>query len=130
MLPALLRKFHEAKTSNAPEVEVWGTGTPRREFLHVDDLADACLHLLRHYNGREPVNVGTGHDLTIGELVELVRATVGYEGRVRFNTDKPDGTPRKLLDVSKLAEAGWRYKIELADGVRAVYQSAFQPKTG
>ncbi|OWP61768.1 GDP-fucose synthetase [Hymenobacter amundsenii] len=130
VLPALLRKFHEAKISNAPEVEVWGTGTPRREFLHVDDLADACLHLLRYYDGREPVNVGTGHDLTIGELVELVRETVGYEGRVRFNTDKPDGTPRKLLDVSKLAEAGWRYRIELADGVRDVYQETFQPMIG
>ncbi|MFD1466646.1 GDP-L-fucose synthase family protein [Hymenobacter caeli] len=126
VLPALLRKFHEAKETNAPEVEVWGTGTPRREFLHVDDLADACLHLLLHYDGREPVNVGTGEDLTIRELVELVRATVGYTGGVRFDTAKPDGTPRKLLDVSKLAEAGWRYKTALPDGIRAVYQEAFQ----
>lgn len=127
VLPALLRKFHEAKENNAPEVEVWGTGTPRREFLHVDDLADACLHLMLHYDGKEPVNVGTGEDLTIRELVELVRDTVGYQGSVRFNTDKPDGTPRKLLDVSKLAEAGWRYKTGLPEGVRAVYQEAFQP---
>lgn len=127
VLPALLRKFHEAKENNTPEVEVWGTGTPRREFLHVDDLADACLHLMLHYDGKEPVNVGTGEDLTIRELVELVRDTVGYEGHVRFNTDKPDGTPRKLLDVSKLAEAGWRYRTGLAEGVRAVYQEAFQP---
>ena len=127
VLPALLRKFHEAKQNNTPEVEVWGTGTPRREFLHVDDLADACLHLLLHYSGREPVNVGTGHDLTIRELVELVRDTVGYTGQVRFNTDKPDGTPRKLLDVSKLADAGWQYKTELPEGMRSVYQSAFQP---
>ncbi|QNE38406.1 GDP-L-fucose synthase [Hymenobacter sp. NBH84] len=127
VLPALLRKFHEAKESNAPEVEVWGTGTPRREFLHVDDLADACLHLMLHYNGKEPVNVGTGEDLTIRELVELVRDTVGYEGNIRFNTDKPDGTPRKLLDVSKLAEAGWKYKIALPGGIKAVYQEAFQP---
>ncbi|MBW3127601.1 GDP-L-fucose synthase family protein [Hymenobacter profundi] len=127
VLPALLRKFHEAKESNAPEVEVWGTGTPRREFLHVDDLADACLHLMLHYNGKEPVNVGTGEDLTIRELVELVRDTVGYEGNIRFNTDKPDGTPRKLLDVSKLAEAGWKYKIALPEGIKAVYQEAFQP---
>ena len=127
VLPALLRKFHEAKESSAPEVEVWGTGTPRREFLHVDDLADACLHLMLHYDGKEPVNVGTGEDLTIRELVELVRDTVGYEGSVRFNTDKPDGTPRKLLDVSKLAQAGWQYKISLPEGVRSVYQEAFQP---
>ncbi|MBC6611640.1 GDP-L-fucose synthase [Hymenobacter sp. BT507] len=127
VLPALLRKFHEAKESSAPEVEVWGTGTPRREFLHVDDLADACLHLMLHYNGKEPVNVGTGEDLTIRELVELVRDTVGYEGNIRFNTDKPDGTPRKLLDVSKLAEAGWKYRISLPDGIKAVYQEAFQP---
>ena len=127
VLPALLRKFHEAKESNAAEVEVWGTGTPRREFLHVDDLADACLHLMLHYNGKEPVNVGTGEDLTIRELVELVRDTVGYEGHIRFNTDKPDGTPRKLLDVSKLAEAGWKYKIALPEGIKAVYQEAFQP---
>jgi len=127
VLPALLRKFHEAKENNAPEVEVWGTGTPRREFLHVDDLADACLHLMLHYDGKEPVNVGTGEDLTIRELVELVRDTVGYKGTVRFNTDKPDGTPRKLLDVSKLAEAGWRYKTGLPEGVRAVYREAFQP---
>ncbi|AWM34904.1 GDP-L-fucose synthase family protein [Hymenobacter nivis] len=127
VLPALLRKFHEAKENNAPEVEVWGTGTPRREFLHVDDLADACLHLMLHYDGKEPVNVGTGEDLTIRELVELVRDTVGYTGNVRFNTDKPDGTPRKLLDVSKLADAGWRYKTGLPEGIRAVYQEAFQP---
>jgi len=126
VLPALLRKFHEAKESNAPEVEVWGTGTPRREFLHVDDLADACVHLMLYYNGKEPVNVGTGEDLTIRELVELVRDTVGYKGHIRFNTDKPDGTPRKLLDVSKLAEAGWKYSISLPEGVKAVYQEAFQ----
>ncbi len=127
VLPALLRKFHEAKESQAPEVEVWGTGTPRREFLHVDDLADACLHLMLHYDGKEPVNVGTGEDLTIRELVELVRDTVGYTGNVHFNTDKPDGTPRKLLDVSKLAQAGWRYKTALPEGIRAVYREAFQP---
>jgi GDP-L-fucose synthase len=126
VLPALLRKFHEAKENNASEVEVWGTGTPRREFLHVDDLADACLHLMLHYDGKEPVNVGTGEDITIRELVELVRDTVGYEGAIRFNIDKPDGTPRKLLDVSKLEEAGWRYKISLPEGIREVYQQAFQ----
>ncbi|RZJ58549.1 MAG: GDP-L-fucose synthase [Hymenobacter sp.] len=124
VLPALLRKFHEAKKTGNPGVEVWGTGTPRREFMHVDDLADACLHLLLHYNGREPVNVGTGEDLTIQELVQLVRDVVGYEGTVHFNTSKPDGTPRKLLDVSKLAEAGWRYKIALPNGLRAVYEYA------
>ncbi|KAA9332263.1 GDP-L-fucose synthase [Hymenobacter busanensis] len=125
VLPALLRKFHEAKLANAPSVEVWGSGTPRREFLHVDDLADACFHLLLAYNGAEPVNVGTGKDITIRELAELVKDVVGYTGDIQFNTSQPDGTPRKLLDVSKLAEAGWQYSIELRDGVEAVYKEAF-----
>ena len=122
VLPALLRKFHEAKAQGAPEVEVWGSGTPRREFLHVDDLADACYWLLENYNEPGLVNVGTGTDLTIRELAELVGRTVGYAGRIRFNAEYPDGTPRKLMDVSKLADWGWRYSIGLEDGVRRVYE--------
>ncbi|RSK36037.1 GDP-L-fucose synthase family protein [Hymenobacter metallilatus] len=125
VLPALLRKFHEAREQKKPEVEIWGTGTPRREFLHVDDLADACLHLLLHYNEAEPVNIGTGEDITIADLADLVRNITGYTGSIRFNTDKPDGTPRKLLDVEKLAGLGWRYTIPLREGVKKVYQEAF-----
>lgn len=122
VLPALIRKFHEAKQHGAPEVEVWGTGTPRREFLHVDDLADACYWLLENYNEPGPVNVGTGTDLSIRELAELVGRTVGYTGGIRFNTEYPDGTPRKLMDVSKLEQHGWRYRIELPEGLREVYE--------
>ena len=129
VLPALLRKFHEAKAQGAPEVEVWGSGTPRREFLHVDDLADACYWLLENYNEPGLVNVGTGTDLTIRELAELVGRTVGYAGRIRFNAEYPDGTPRKLMDVSKLADWGWRYSIKLEDGVRSVYQEFQQGVT-
>ena len=122
VLPALIRKFHEAHAAGAPEVEVWGSGTPRREFLHVDDLADACYWLLENYNEPGLVNVGTGEDLSIRELAELVQHTVGYEGRIQFNADYPDGTPRKLMDVSKLAGFGWRSSIGLEEGVRAVYE--------
>ena len=129
VLPALLRKFHEAKAQGAPEVEVWGSGTPRREFLHVDDLADACYWLLENYNEPGLVNVGTGEDLTIRELAEMVGRTVGYAGNIRFNADYPDGTPRKLMDVSKLANWGWRYAIKLEDGVRSVYQDFRQSAT-
>jgi len=125
VLPALLRKFHEAKEAGAPEVEVWGTGTPRREFLHVDDLADACYWLLENYNEPGLVNIGTGTDLSIRELAELVQRTVGYEGTIRFNSDYPDGTPRKLMDVSKLAEHGWKATIGLEEGMQAVYADAF-----
>ncbi|HET9503942.1 MAG TPA: GDP-L-fucose synthase [Hymenobacter sp.] len=125
VLPALLRKFHEAKEAGAPEVEVWGTGTPRREFLHVDDLADACYWLLENYNEPGLVNIGTGTDLSIRELAELVQRTVGYEGSIRFNSDYPDGTPRKLMDVSKLASHGWKATIGLEEGVQAVYAGAF-----
>lgn len=125
VLPALLRKFHEAKEAGAPEVEVWGTGTPRREFLHVDDLADACYWLLENYNEPGLVNIGTGTDLSIRELAELVQRTVGYEGTIRFNSDYPDGTPRKLMDVSKLASHGWKATIGLEVGVQAVYAGAF-----
>ncbi len=125
VLPALIRKFHEAKLAGAPEVEVWGTGTPRREFLHVDDLADACYWLLENYNEPGLVNVGTGTDLSIRELAELVQRTVSYQGIIRFNTDYPDGTPRKLMDVSKLASQGWKATIGLEEGVAAVYADAF-----
>ena len=125
VLPALLRKFHEAKAAAAPEVEVWGTGTPRREFLHVNDLADACYWLLENYNEPGLVNVGTGTDLSIKELAELVQRTVGYEGSIRFNADYPDGTPRKLMDVSKLANHGWVATTGLEEGVAAVYADAF-----
>ena len=122
VLPALVRKFHEAKASDAPEVEIWGTGTPRREFLYVDDLADACYYLLQNYNEPGLVNIGTGEDVTIRELAELIKATVGYEGELVFNADYPDGTPRKLMDVSKLAGKGWTYATPLEEGVRKVYQ--------
>ncbi|RZJ57823.1 MAG: GDP-L-fucose synthase, partial [Hymenobacter sp.] len=125
VLPALLRKFHEAKAAGTPEVEVWGTGTPRREFLHVNDLADACYWLLENYNEPGLVNVGTGTDLSIRELAELVQRTVGYEGSIRFNADYPDGTPRKLMDVSKLAGHGWVATTGLEEGVAAVYADAF-----
>ncbi len=126
VLPALLRKFHEARVAGTPEVEVWGTGTPRREFLHVDDLADACYWLLENYNEPGLVNIGTGTDLSIHQLAELVQHTVGYEGNIRFNSDYPDGTPRKLMDVSKLASYGWVATIGLEEGVRAVYAEAFE----
>lgn len=122
VLPALIRKFHEAKLAGAPEVVMWGTGTPRREFLHVDDLADACVFLMRHYDGEDIVNVGTGEDLTIRELAELVKQVVGFEGVLTQDLTKPDGTPRKLLDVSKLHGLGWRHRIGLKEGIRGTYQ--------
>lgn len=119
VLPALIRRYDEAARSGAESVTNWGTGAPRREFLHVDDMADACLHLLEHYDGPEQVNVGTGTDVTIKEIAETVAAVVGYTGRTAWDTSKPDGTPQKLLDVSKLAEAGWTAKISLEDGLRS-----------
>jgi GDP-L-fucose synthase len=125
VLPALLRKFHEAKEVGAFEVEVWGTGMPRREFLHVDDLADACYWLLENYNEPGLVNIGTGTDISIRELAELVQCIVGYQGSIRFNADYPDGTPRKLMDVSKLAGHGWKATIGLEEGVRTVYEQTF-----
>ena len=121
VLPALIRKFHEAKIGNAPEVVVWGTGSPRREFLYVDDLADAAIHLMETYDGPEIVNVGCGSDLTIIELAKLVRSTVGYEGRIVFDLTKPDGTPRKLLDMSRIHGLGWIARISLAEGVARTY---------
>jgi GDP-L-fucose synthase len=129
VLPALLRKFHEAKEAGTPEVEVWGTGTPRREFLHVDDLADACYWLLKNYNEPGLVNIGTGTDLSIRELAEMVQRIVGYKGTIRFNAEYPDGTPRKLMDVSKLAEHGWVATVGLEEGVQAVYADAFGMQT-
>ena len=122
VLPALLRKFHEAKASGAPAVTVWGTGSPRREFLHVDDLAEAALFLMEHYSGGEIVNVGCGSDLTIRELAELVRKVVGFSGELVFDASKPDGTPRKLLDSSRLTALGWRPRIGLEDGIREIYR--------
>jgi GDP-L-fucose synthase len=122
VLPALLRKFHSAKTSNEPSVTVWGTGKPRREFLHVDDLADALLYLMRNYDSEEIVNVGVGTDISIAELAQLIAEIVGYQGEIVFDTSKPDGTPRKLLDVSRLQRAGWQARISLADGIRSTYQ--------
>jgi GDP-L-fucose synthase len=122
VLPALLRKFHEAKLSGAKDVVMWGTGTPRREFLHVDDLADASVHLMRHYDSPDIVNVGTGEDLTIRELAEKVKAAVGFEGAIVQDTTKPDGTPRKLLDVSRLHAQGWQHRISLDEGIRSTYQ--------
>jgi GDP-L-fucose synthase len=122
VVPALIRKFHEAKQARAPEVELWGTGTPRREFLHVDDLADACLFLMQRYAGDLWVNVGWGTDVSIAELACMVAKTMGYEGRVRYDTSKPDGTPRKLLDVSRLTGLGWKAKIPLAKGLDDTYR--------
>jgi GDP-L-fucose synthase len=122
VVPALIAKTHAAKESGAKEVEVWGTGKPRREFLYVDDLADALVFLMRQYSGAEHVNVGTGSDVTIRELAELVRKVVGFEGGFRFDSSKPDGTPRKLLDVSKLAQLGWAARTPLEEGLRLSYR--------
>ena len=126
VLPALIRRFHEAKTSDAAEVVCWGDGTPLREFLYVDDLAELCLHLMNHYEGDETVNAGTGKEITIKELTQLVAETVGYTGRILWDTTRPNGTPRKLLDVSKAAQLGWTYRTELPDGLRMAYQDFLQ----
>jgi GDP-L-fucose synthase len=122
VLPALIRKCHEAKLAHAPIVEVWGTGTPRREFLHVDDLADACLHLMQRYEGEGPINVGWGEDVSIAQLAQIVADTVGFKGSLRFDPSKPDGTPRKLLDTSRLTALGWRPTITLEAGLRSTYE--------
>jgi GDP-L-fucose synthase len=121
VLPALIRKFHEAKVSGADSVEVWGTGTPRREFLHVDDLADACHHLMASYDDGDLINVGCGDDVSISELAAVVAEVVGFRGEIKFDRSKPDGTPRKLLDVSRLSSLGWKPRIRLQDGIRATY---------
>ena len=121
VLPALIRKFHTAKVTNAPSVEVWGTGSPMREFLHVNDLADACYFLLQNYNDELFVNIGTGEDLTIKALAEMIKDIVGFTGELKWNTEKPDGTPRKLMDVSRLHSLGWKHKIGLREGITSVY---------
>ncbi len=121
VLPAMIRKFHEAKLNHAPSVELWGTGTPLREFLYVDDMADACVFLLENYDGEQHVNIGTGKEVTIKELAEMVKKTVGFEGEIIWNDGMPDGTPRKLTDVTKLHSLGWRHKVELEEGVRMAY---------
>lgn len=122
VLPALIRRFHEAKEINSPSVTVWGSGSPMREFLHVDDLADASVHLMNNYDSTEIVNVGTGEDVTIRELAELIKEIVGYKGELIWDTSKPDGTPRKLLDVSKLHNLGWKHSIELKNGIKDTYE--------
>lgn len=122
VMPAMIRKFHEAKVNNKPSVELWGTGTPLREFLYVDDMADACVFLLENYSGEQHVNIGTGVEVTIKELAETVKAAVGYEGEIVWNSDMPDGTPRKLTDVTKLHGLGWKHKVELKEGVDLAYK--------
>jgi GDP-L-fucose synthase len=122
VMPAMIRKMHDAKAAGAPSVPLWGTGSPKREFLHVDDLAAAILHLLEHYDDPQTINVGVGQDVTIRELAELVQDVVGYDGALDWDTTKPDGTPRKLLDVSRLQALGWKASIGLEDGVAATYQ--------
>jgi GDP-L-fucose synthase len=121
VIPALVRKTHEAKVSGREFVEIWGTGRPKREFLHVDDLADACVFLMRNYDSSEIVNIGTGEEISIGELASLIKEIVGYEGDLRYNTDMPDGTPRKVVDVSRLSALGWKSSIPLREGIASVY---------
>jgi GDP-L-fucose synthase len=120
VLPALIRKFYEAKSEGKENVEIWGTGSPMREFLHVDDLADACLFLMENYNDSEIINVGTGHDLSIRDLALLIKESIGYKGQLVFDASKPDGTPRKLMDTSKVTNLGWYPKISLKDGIEMV----------
>ena len=122
VMPALIRKFHDAKVSNAPTVTVWGSGKPLREFLHVDDCASACLFLMQNYDGEGIVNIGVGEDITIARLAEIVREVVGYMGEIVYDSSKPDGTPRKLVDVSRINGLGWRASMKLEDGVRSTYQ--------
>ena len=122
VMPALIRKFHDAKVNNSPSVEVWGTGTPKREFLHVDDMADATVFLMNNYDGIDFVNVGVGEDVSIKELAESVKAVVGFEGELKFDASKPDGTPRKLLDVSRINDLGWNAQIALKTGINDTYQ--------
>lgn len=121
VLPALIRKFHEAKINHQPSVEIWGTGKPRREFLHVDDLAEACIFLMDYYDEGEPINVGTGRDINIADLATLIAKVVGYSGHIRYKTDMPDGTMRKMLDVAKITVLGWKPAISLEDGIRSTY---------
>lgn len=122
VMPAMIRKFHDAKINNAPTVELWGTGSPLREFLYVDDMADACVFLLENYDGEQHVNIGTGVEVTIKELAELVKKTVGYTGEIVWNSEMPDGTPRKLCDVTKLHNLGFKHKVDLEEGVKLAYE--------
>ncbi len=123
VLPAMIRKFHEAKQNNLPSVTIWGTGSPKREFLHVDDLAEACIFLMKKYNDRDLVNIGTGVDISIKKLAHSIKRVVGYEGKIVFDTTKPDGTPRKLLNIKKLHNLGWKHTIDLDTGIRKTYKS-------
>lgn len=128
VLPAMIRKFHEAKAQNKPSVELWGSGSPLREFLHADDLADACYYLMQNYNDEGFVNIGVGEDVSIRELAGIIRETVGYEGEIVWNTEKPDGTPRKLMDVNKLHQLGWKHRTNLREGIAATYQDFLSKK--
>jgi GDP-L-fucose synthase len=123
VVAALIRRFHEAKLARAQSVVVWGTGAPRREFLYVDDLADACVFLIKDYSGDKPINIGTGEDITIAEFAAEVAITVGYGGAIEFDPTRPDGTPRKLLDVSRLSQLGWRARTSLREGLRLAYEA-------
>src|SRR3989344_5374658 len=129
VLPALIRKFHDAKIGNKKEMPLWGTGIPKREFLHVDDLAEACLFLMKNYNHSEIINVGTGEDISIKDLAEMIKKVVGYNGKIIWDISKPDGTPRKLLDVSKIKTLGWKYQIKLENGIKITYDR-FKKKYG
>jgi GDP-L-fucose synthase len=122
VLPALIRKFHEAKESGQEKVTLWGTGSPKREFLYVDDLADACIFLMNNYNDNKPINIGTGQDISIQELAEMIKEITEFQGEIEWDTSKPDGTPRKLLDVSRLHDLGWQHQIELEEGIRKTYE--------
>ncbi|HEX3117442.1 MAG TPA: NAD-dependent epimerase/dehydratase family protein, partial [Bradyrhizobium sp.] len=123
VVAALIRRFHEAKLAGVSDVMVWGTGAPRREFLYVDDMADACVHLMKTYSGDELVNIGTGEDITVAEFARVVAKAVGYTGAISFDPSRPDGTPRKLLDVSRLAKLGWRARTSLEDGIGLAYRA-------
>ncbi|HEU5164400.1 MAG TPA: NAD-dependent epimerase/dehydratase family protein, partial [Chitinophagaceae bacterium] len=125
VLPALLRKFHEAKIQDQTEVTVWGSGTPRREFLHADDMADACIFLMKNYSEEGLINIGVGEDLSIKELAEMIKEITGHKGNIVFDSSKPDGTPRKLMDVSKLSSLGWKASISLKEGIFQVYNEKF-----
>jgi GDP-L-fucose synthase len=122
VLPALIRKFHEAKENGREKVTLWGTGSPKREFLYVDDLADSCVFLMNNYNENEPINIGTGQDISIQELAEMIKGITGFQGEIEWDTSKPDGTPRKLLDVSRLHNLGWQHQTELKDGIQRTYE--------
>ena len=128
VLPALIRRFHEAKVNNAPSVTIWGTGTPKREFMYSDDLADACIFLMKNYNESEIINIGTGIEITIKELALTVKEVIGYEGKIEFDTSKPDGTPRKLLDCTKLHCLGWKHKTSLKEGIEKAYEDFLKRK--